>query len=122
MTRLLLDQNLPVDAAGKLRAAGFDVVHTRDRGWQRASDEDLLGFAREEARVIVTQDLDFSRLIAQGGLRLPSAILLRERGLLPDEVFQRVRDVCHRHGEQLNAGCLITVDRSSLRLRTLPIL
>ena len=122
MIRLLIDQNLPVDAAAKLRNAGYDVVHTRDRGWQRASDKELLESAREEGRVIVTQDLDFSRLMAESGLQHPSAILLRERGLLPDEVFQRVRDVGQLYGDQLDAGCLVTVDRSSVRLRILPVL
>ena len=41
----LIDQNLPLQAALLLGAAGHDAVHTRELGLQRATDIYLLEFA-----------------------------------------------------------------------------
>ena len=53
------------------------VAHLKDRGWdilrvsevmdQSTKDLVILGYAREHAKIIITQDLDFSKLLAIQG-------------------------------------------------------
>ena len=49
-------------------------------------------------------------------------ILLRERGLLPEEVCERVNRICNSFETRLIAGCIITIAAISVRARDLPLL
>ena len=60
-----------------LRAQGHDAVHLRDQGLQQLEDIEIVQKARAEGRVILTHDLDFGRIVALGGTRVPSVITFR---------------------------------------------
>jgi hypothetical protein len=47
-----------------LAGAGHDTVHVRDLGLAAADDRTILERARQDDRVIVTQDTDFGTLLA----------------------------------------------------------
>ena len=119
--KILVDQNLPLLASTLLRDLGHDSVHTRELGLQRATDQELLSLALEEDRIIVTLDIDFHTLLATSNGSRPSVILLRERGLLPVEVSERVQRVFSQFEERLQAGCLVTIGATSIRVRDLPL-
>jgi predicted nuclease of predicted toxin-antitoxin system len=53
--RFLANENFPYDAIAALDAAGHDVVSVRF-GAPGASDEDVLGWAVREQRVLLTFD------------------------------------------------------------------
>ena len=53
--RLLLDMNLSPQR-------GHDVIHWSEVGDPRASDETLMGYARQHEFVVITHDLDFGAL------------------------------------------------------------
>jgi predicted nuclease of predicted toxin-antitoxin system len=61
---LLLDQNLPRNAAALLRGLGHDALHTREIGHQRTLDRDLVPLALAQGRSIATMDKGFSAIIA----------------------------------------------------------
>ncbi len=61
-----LDENMPRAVADGLRKRGIDVTTATDAGLVGASDEQHLAFARSAGRVVVTRDVDFLRLNAQG--------------------------------------------------------
>jgi len=66
--RLYLDEDVPVQIAPPLRAAGFDVLTTREAGRLQAKDPDQLAFAAAEGRVLVTRNRnDFLELADQLG-------------------------------------------------------
>ena len=56
MARLYTNENFPLPAVEELRRLGHDVltIHETGRGGQAISDEEVLGFARAEGRVMVT--------------------------------------------------------------------
>lgn len=56
--RLYLDEDVPVQIAPPLRAAGFDVLTTRDAGRLKSEDPDQLEFAGREGRVLITRNRD----------------------------------------------------------------
>lgn len=64
--RYHLDENMPLAVAEGLRRRGIDVTTTQEAGLLGASDEEQIAYARDEGRVIVTQDADLLRLHADG--------------------------------------------------------
>jgi predicted nuclease of predicted toxin-antitoxin system len=61
-----LDEQIPPALADALRSRGIDVTTTADAGLARTGDREQLAFAVERVRVLVTQDVDFLRLHAEG--------------------------------------------------------
>jgi uncharacterized protein with PIN domain len=64
--RFYTDEHVPNSVVKGLRLRGVDVLTTKDAEMLGASDEEHIAFAKQEGRVIFTQDEDFLRLHAQG--------------------------------------------------------
>ncbi len=56
MTRFYSNENFPLDLVKELRQLGYDVLTSRDAGQanQSISDENVLKFAQELERVVIT--------------------------------------------------------------------
>jgi predicted nuclease of predicted toxin-antitoxin system len=54
MTRILLDQGLPVRSARILQENSWDAIHVREVGMHDALDADILDYAARESRVVVS--------------------------------------------------------------------
>ena len=79
-------------------------------------------WAHENAAVVLTQDLDFTKLLFQTGVALPSVIQLRLDDVRPTSIGEDVLLVLNHHEEQLRRGALVTVRGHRSRLRILPLL
>ena len=104
-----------------LRQRGHDAVHLREQGLQRLDDRAIIAKAVDEARVILTHDLDFGRLVATGGAQLPSVITFRLRDMRPAQVERHLFQVIQRFAGRIEAGALVSVTERSIRVRTLPV-
>lgn len=62
--RAKLDENLPVEAAELLRAAGWNCDTVHDEGLVGADDPKIGAVCQAEARVLFTLDLDFADIRA----------------------------------------------------------
>jgi len=58
--KLKLDENIPLRAAGRLKAMGFEVDTVLDEGLGGREDSAIWAAAQSERRFFITQDLDFS--------------------------------------------------------------
>ena len=87
-----------------------------------AEGSEILEFARQQNRVIITQDLDFSSLLALGGYEKPSLITFRLPMPDSETIAQKLLDIVPRIEERLAAGCAVTNDTRRVRVRRLPIL
>jgi len=57
--RFKLDENIPDEVVALLREAGHDIRTVLDQGLGGRPDDDVSRACRDEARVLVTLDLDF---------------------------------------------------------------
>jgi predicted nuclease of predicted toxin-antitoxin system len=121
VTRLLLDQGLPRSTVELLGAKGWDVVHASDCGLSTASDDQILAYARANARVVCTLDADFHALLAVSGASGPSVVRLRQQGLRGADVASLLRRVWNEIQATIEAGAAVTVTDRAIRLRRLPI-
>jgi predicted nuclease of predicted toxin-antitoxin system len=119
--KFLADMGLARHTVEALRQQGHDAVHLREKGLQRLEDPEIIAKAVEEGRVILTHDLDFGRLVATGGSRLPSVITFRLRDMRPAQVERHLFQVIQRFAEHLEAGTLVSVTERSIRVRALPV-
>jgi predicted nuclease of predicted toxin-antitoxin system len=74
MIRLLADENLSRATVEKLRTAGFDVAFIMEDA-RGAPDVEVLRIAKEQDRVLVTQDRDFGELIYRDLAPVPPGVL-----------------------------------------------
>lgn len=119
--RILLDENLPrrwIEFLGKSCAA---AIHCTDAGLAGAPDNVLLDHAQDAGLVLVTQDLDFTRILALRGSRLPSVIQLRVHKPLPEVIGDALLQTLDQYRMQLENGCLKSLDLDQRRIRLLPI-
>lgn len=121
MSRVLLDQGLPRSAASLLRDEGWDVVHTGDIGLSRATDREILDFARTEERVIITLDSDFHTILAVTNASSPSVIRIRLEGLRGPDLALLIKRIWPKVEPQLKKGAMVTVSESAIRIRNIPV-
>ena len=100
---------------------GWDIIRINQVLPATASDEEILNFARGENRVIITQDLDFSMLVALGGYNQPSLITLRLSSSKLNIVNQKLLEILPLVKDQLQEGCAVTIEDNNVRIRQLPI-
>ena len=119
--RLLADMNISPRTVSALRDLGWDVVRVSDRLPVSATDLEILRYAREQGREVVTQDLDFSTLLALGGHVRPSLITLRLAVSDPETITRKLASVLPGYEHELREGCALTIDDTTVRVRRLPL-
>jgi predicted nuclease of predicted toxin-antitoxin system len=122
LIRLLLDQGLPRTTALHLKDQGWDVLHVGDIGLSKAKDLELIEYAKENGRVIVTLDSDFHAYLAVNNAEAPSVIRIRREGLKALEMAELIFVVWPKIEMAVRRGAMVTVTEESIRVRTLPIL
>jgi predicted nuclease of predicted toxin-antitoxin system len=120
VSRFLADENVPRSALAALRTAGHDVLAVAETA-PGTPDEQVLGTARDQGRILVTFDRDVGELIYVRKVPVPAGvILLRPAPLRPDEAVDRLVGVLQQ-AEDLSLDrqfTVVTPDR--IRQRPLP--
>jgi predicted nuclease of predicted toxin-antitoxin system len=116
--RFKVDENLPVEVAELLQAAGHDAATVNDEGIGGAHDPDLAALLRHENRAIITLDVGFGDIRLYPPHEYPGIVVLR----LPRQDKPFVLGVCQRLIGQLTkeplAGCLWIVEVDRIRVRS----
>ena len=73
----------------KNRLTDFDFSFVRDTD-ARMADVNILSFANEEKRVVITSDKDFGELVYRERLPHKGVLLLRYEELLPEERIETI--------------------------------
>ena len=119
--RLLADMHISPRTVEFLRTLGHDVVRVSDILPPQASDKTIVSHADENDRIVLTQDLDFSAIIALTGRQSPSPVSLRLGSSRVEHVNTVLAKVLPEVKEQLLGGAIVTVEDQRVRVRQLPI-
>jgi predicted nuclease of predicted toxin-antitoxin system len=119
--RFIADMNLSPLTVNDLRRDGWEIVRVSDFLPADASDDKILAWTRSQDSVLITQDLDFSTLLALAGFSRPSLITLRLSNTDPGVVTSRLRRIIAQIEQALREGSAVTVDDINVRIRRLPI-
>ncbi len=119
--KFLADMGLAQSTVTWLRGQGHDAVHLRELGLQRLDDASIIAKARGEERVILTHDLDFSRIVALSQAKSPSVITFRLDDMRPSRVNHYLAEVLSRLRADLERGALVSVNERGIRMRPIPI-
>ena len=119
--KLLLDQGLPRSSAEILRNKDWDIQHTGEIGMSRATDRQILEYARDEQRIVITLDSDFHTILAVENLNSPSVVRIRQEGLRGPELAELVEKIWSRIGQQLENGAMATITEKAMRIKKIPL-
>jgi predicted nuclease of predicted toxin-antitoxin system len=119
--RLLADIHISPRTVAFLRSLNHDVLRIEELLPVTASDEAIVDAAAKEGRAILTQDLDFSALIALAGRSAPSVISLRLSSVRIEHINAVLQRVLPSVEKDVHEGAIITVEDHRIRRRPLPI-
>ena len=119
--KFLADMNISPLTVEQLKNHKWDIIRVSEIMDIRSKDTEILLYAKENDRVIITHDIDFSMLLAISGLKKPSVINLRLEENRPDLVTNRLLMVVAGMENELTEGAVLSVDEVSIRYRLLPI-
>ena len=105
--KLFLDENLSPQHSSELRTEGHDAVSVLEVGLSGASDEQVLRFAVENGRVLVTLDADFANVMRFPPEQTLGVVRLKDHPATEERIRQALRPSLalppqHRH---IRAAC-----------------
>lgn len=119
--RLLADVHISPRTVQLLNEIGHDVIPVQSVLSADAQDETIVLKAVELSRVILTQDLGFSGILASTGATRPSLVSLRLSDPRVEGVNSRLRQVLSNLENEVLAGVIATVEDDRVRTRRLPV-
>jgi len=118
---VVIDNCLPLSWGSYLADHGQASYHWRQLGAANAPDSEIMLWAHQNRAVVLTQDLDFTKLLFQSRAELPSVIQLRLDDVRPANIGPEVVQILKQADEELKLGALITLNGHKLRIRLLPL-
>jgi predicted nuclease of predicted toxin-antitoxin system len=120
--KILVDMNLSPDWISRLDTAGIEAVHWSSVGAVDAADSEIMAFAFQNGYTVLTQDLDFSAILAASHDCRPSVVQIRADNLNFDEIGALIIASILQLRSELEAGAILTIDQTKrVRLRLLPL-
>ena len=119
--RIVVDMNLSPDWCPVLAAHGWDTVHWSAVGDPKATDAEIMAWAKTESRVVLTHDLDFGAILAATRAAGPSVVQIRTQDVLPSHLEGLLVRILQQYEQTLEVGALIVVNEAKSRVRILPL-
>lgn len=121
MLKFIADVHISPLTVKELYEKGYNIIRVTDRLPATSSDNEIVQLAYQERAVIITQDLDFSAIVAQSGLKGPSIVSLRVDDAKPDIITQILLNVLPLIETHLTEGVIVSIDEKEYRIRKLPV-
>ncbi len=118
MMRFLVDESSGRAIVEQLRALGHDVVAVAEV-MPQAVDDQVLDFAFQTRRILITNDRDFGEKIFREGRPHAGVVLLRLADDRPATKVRVLTALLRGHGDQLAARFAVVTERT-VRLRPRP--
>ena len=117
MLRFKIDENLPEEVAGLLRAAGHDVRTVFDQEMVGAPDASIAQVCRQEQRAVVTLDTDFANIQNYPPRAHAGIIVLRLQRQDKAHVLRVLARIVPQLEAEALPGTLWIVDENRIRIR-----
>jgi predicted nuclease of predicted toxin-antitoxin system len=118
--KFIADMNISPQTVTALKLLGYSIFRVSEILPANSSDAFILSISQRDNLIIITQDLDFSTLVALGGYIVPSLITIRMSDSSPEKVTARLLQVLPEVADILPLGFSITISDTYHRLRKLP--
>lgn len=115
--KIKLDENLPLRIGPELQALGHEVHTLEMEGLSGCSDDELWRAAQNEARLLITQDLDFSDIRAFAPGKHHGLLLIRLRLPSRRALIARLTDVFRSEDVSSWTKCFVVVTDRKIRVR-----
>lgn len=112
--RFLLDACAGGTLVTWLRERGHDAIRVQDRD-DRMKDSDVLAWAYDEGRVVITTDKDFGELAV--ALGQPHCGIVRLPDVPRATRFDLMAQLLDRYDEEIRDGAILTVGLTRVRVR-----
>ena len=112
-----LDENMPTSAGALLRQMGHDAHTVFDELLNGEADEKIADSCREESRILITLDTDFSDIRAYPLKDYAGIVLLRPRRQSEPQVIKMLETVLSMFQTEPIDGFLWIVEPSGIRIR-----
>ena len=119
--KFLVDMPLSPGVAAWLVQRGHEAAHASEIGLASAADHEILSRARSEARVVITADLDYPRLLALGGEQAPGLVLFRGGNWSEQDCIEHLARVLKVIPASDMVTSIIVVEQRRIRRRRLPV-
>ncbi|TET15064.1 MAG: hypothetical protein E3J77_03020 [Actinobacteria bacterium] len=119
--KFIADIHISPQTVKSLTNKGYKIKRVTEFLKPNAKDEEILDLALREGSAIITQDLDFSALLAKRGVNKPSVITLRVNMTKPANITEILERVLPQIESEINKGSIIIVEEGRIRIRKLPI-
>lgn len=122
--RFLADMGVSPRFVKWLRTEGHDAIHLFEQKLHRLSDSDILVKAKNENRILLTMDLDFSRLLSRAkDNELVTVVIFRLSDQRPQNIQTRFPVLLPVIEKCIEEGVFIlSVNDNQIRIRKLPII
>jgi predicted nuclease of predicted toxin-antitoxin system len=121
-SKFIADIHISPLTVKELQKKGYDIIRVTDKLPATSLDKEIIQLAYQEKAVIITQDLDFSAIIAQSGLNGPSVISLRVANAKPDIITRILITVLPLIEAELREGAIVSIDEKEYRIKKLPVI
>jgi len=113
--RLYLDQMFHQQLAHNLKACGHDVLNATDTGHQTADDSEILEFAIEDDRILITLDEHFGDWAVLPLTKHPGVIRIKVDPTMTENISKLLVPLLDRYAATDFRDRLVIVSRSSQR-------
>ncbi len=119
--RFITDIHISPQTVKDLSSKGYQIKRVTEFLELNAKDSQILDLAFKENSTIITQDLDFSALLAKRGTSKPSVITLRVNNAKPSNITKILKRALPQIKSEINKGSIIIIEEKRIRIRKLPI-
>jgi predicted nuclease of predicted toxin-antitoxin system len=113
--KLLVDAGVGKAVEEWLKSADFDMHAVRDRD-RHMKDEDILAWAVEEERLVITMDKDFGEMVFHSGESHRGVLLLRLEGATSSQKVRVIEKILTEYSDRLS-GNFSVYQNGRLRVR-----
>lgn len=119
--KILIDVNLSPSWVDVFEQHSIESEHWTSVGNPRATDTEIIEWARDNGYVVFTHDLDFTTILALTDASGPSVVQVRGQDVTPAHLGDMVTAALRDHREALVTGAVVVVDVARARVRILPL-